>query len=106
MRLTGQRRGGRVPVLKALLRLAARPPKDKTAPSQAAFDAVEVTLPLGSMGCEPGATARGERIFWIEAPVADRLAAMRGPSESYSDVILRLIELEQEPRYAPRGKGG
>ena len=30
------------------------------------------------------------------AAVADRLTAMRGPGESYSDVILRLIELEAQ----------
>jgi predicted CopG family antitoxin len=26
--------------------------------------------------------------------MVDKLAAMRGPGESYSDVILRLVELE------------
>jgi len=30
----------------------------------------------------------------IEAAVVDRLAAMRGPGEDYSDVILRVVELE------------
>jgi uncharacterized protein YodC (DUF2158 family) len=37
---------------------------------------------------------KGERVVWLEPPVVDRLTAMRGPSESYSDVILRLVELE------------
>jgi hypothetical protein len=37
-----------------------------------------------------------ERMNWIEAVVVDRLGAMRGPGESYSDVILRLIELEAQ----------
>ena len=27
---------------------------------------------------------------WLEDAIADRLGAMRGPGESYSDVILRL----------------
>ena len=35
-------------------------------------------------------------MIWLEAAVADRLTAMRGPGESYSDVILRLIELEAQ----------
>ena len=33
-------------------------------------------------------------LVWLEAVVVDRLAAMRGPGESYSDVILRLVGLE------------
>ncbi len=62
--------------------------------SQAAFDAVASTLPLGSMGYEPEPDARGERLVWLETAVVNRLMAMRGPGESYSDVILRLIEVE------------
>jgi hypothetical protein len=30
----------------------------------------------------------------VEAPVADRMRAMRRPGESYRDVILRLVELD------------
>jgi hypothetical protein len=30
----------------------------------------------------------------VEAAVADRMRAMRRPSESYNQVILRLVELE------------
>jgi hypothetical protein len=33
---------------------------------------------------------RDECFIHIEAAVLDRLRAMRGPSESYSDVILRI----------------
>ena len=32
-------------------------------------------------------------MIWLDAAVVDRLAAMRRPGESYSDVILRLVEL-------------
>jgi hypothetical protein len=60
--------------------------------SQAAFDAVAATLPLGSMAFEPELNAKGERLVWLEPPVIDRVTAMRQPGESYSDVILRLIE--------------
>jgi uncharacterized protein YodC (DUF2158 family) len=34
----------------------------------------------------------------LEQPVVDRLMEMRGPNESLSDVVLRLIELEAKPR--------
>ena len=59
-----------------------------------AFEAIAGTLPLGSVGYEAQANERGERLIWLEPPVIDRLTAMRQPNESYSDVILRLIELE------------
>jgi hypothetical protein len=54
-----------------------------------AFEAIARTLPLGSVGYE-----RGERTVWLEDAMADRLGAIRGPGESYSDAILRLVEIE------------
>jgi hypothetical protein len=48
------------------------------------------TLPLGSVGYENKTNANGERLIWLERAVVDRLRAMRGPGESYSDLILRL----------------
>jgi hypothetical protein len=33
---------------------------------------------------------RGERLIWLEARMVDRLTALRGRCESYSDVSLRL----------------
>jgi hypothetical protein len=64
----------------------------------AAFEAIAATLSLGSVGYEPQPNAKGERLIWIEAAIVDRLGAMRGPGESYSDVILRLVELEAGQR--------
>ena len=58
----------------------------------AAFDAISATLPLGSVGLEREPDAQGERMIWVEASVVDRLRVMRGLSESYSDVNLRLVE--------------
>jgi hypothetical protein len=66
----------------------------KIAISQAAFDAIAATLPLGSVGYENETNERGERYVWLDHAVVARLRAMRGPGESYSDVIPRLIELE------------
>lgn len=55
--------------------------------SSAAFDAIAATLPLGS-GYEAQTDAQGQRLMWLETPIVDRLGAMRGPGESYSDVEL------------------
>jgi len=51
---------------------------------------IAATLPFGSAGFEREADAKGERHVWLERKFVDRLAAMRCPGESYSDVILRL----------------
>ena len=64
----------------------------------AAFEAIAATLALGSVGYEPQPNAKGERLIWIEAAIVDRLGAMRGPGESYSDVILRLVDMEAGQR--------
>ena len=56
-------------------------------------EAIARTLPLGSMGYEAEANERGERLIWLEDAMADRLGAMRGPNENYSDVILRLVKI-------------
>jgi hypothetical protein len=58
--------------------------------TQAAFDAIAKTLALGSVGYENKANEKGERLVWLDRAVVDRLGAMRGLGESYSDVILRL----------------
>jgi predicted CopG family antitoxin len=36
----------------------------------------------------------GERLIWLELHVLNKLRALRRPRESYSDVILRLVEIE------------
>jgi hypothetical protein len=56
--------------------------------------AIVATLPLGSVGYEPEPNAKGERHVWLEPAIVDRLGAMRCPGESYSDVIMRLVEIE------------
>lgn len=55
-----------------------------------AFEAIARTLPVGSVGYEAGTSERGERYVWLEEGWVNRLGAMRGPGESYSDVIVRL----------------
>jgi hypothetical protein len=58
--------------------------------SQAAFDAIAKTLPLGSVGYENAANEKGERLVWLPPNGVDRLRHLRRPGESYYDVILRL----------------
>jgi hypothetical protein len=62
--------------------------------SDEAFEAIARTLPLGSMGFEAEANERGEKLVWLEDAMADRLAVMRGPGESYSDAIIRIAGQE------------
>ena len=66
--------------------------------TQAAFDAIAKTLPLGSVGFENKTNEKGERLIWLDRAVVDRLRAMRGPSQDYSDVILRLAEEAERGR--------
>jgi hypothetical protein len=60
--------------------------------SQAAFDAIAATLPLGSVSYEAATNEKGERLIWLPAAVVERLRSLRGPGESYSDVILRVAK--------------
>src|ERR1700722_17396977 len=62
--------------------------------TQAAFDAIARTMPFGSVNFEAGVDDKGERYIWLPRAVVDRLRSLRGPGESFSDVILRLVELE------------
>jgi hypothetical protein len=41
------------------------------------------------VGYENEINERGERLIWLDPLALNRLRAMRGPGESYSDVILR-----------------
>ncbi len=61
--------------------------------SPAAFEAIAATLPVGSVGFEHELNAQGERLIWLDAAVVDRLAFLRQPGETYSDVIMRLVEI-------------
>ena len=61
--------------------------------TDAAYDAIASTLPKGAARW-PMQRDRGQSFIQVEAAVADRMRAMRRPGESYSQVILRLVELE------------
>jgi hypothetical protein len=57
----------------------------------AAFDAIAATLP-SSVGVEAQRAPNGDYFIWLDPRYVDRLRALRGPGESYSDVILRLAK--------------
>jgi hypothetical protein len=54
-----------------------------------AFEVIARTLPLGNVSFENQTNEHGDRLVWLDRSVVDRLRALRGSGESYSDVILR-----------------
>ena len=68
--------------------------------TDAVYDAITSTLPKGAARW-PLQRDRGQCFIQVEAAVVDRMRAMRRPGESYSHVILRLIELETSDASRP-----
>jgi hypothetical protein len=62
----------------------------KIAISAAAFDAIARTMPIGWVGFENELDANGDRLIWLPHDVLAKLRYLRGPGESYSDVIMRV----------------
>jgi hypothetical protein len=58
-----------------------------------AYDAIASTLPKGSARW-PMQRECGKCFVQVEAAVVDRMIAVRRPGADYSDVILRLVEIE------------
>jgi hypothetical protein len=58
-----------------------------------AYDAIASTLPKGAARW-PMQRDRGQCFIQVEAAMVNRMRAVRRPGESYSEVILRLVELE------------
>ena len=58
-----------------------------------AYDAIAFRLPKGSARW-PMQRDRDRCFIQVEAAVVARMRTMRRPGEDYSDVILRLIEIE------------
>jgi hypothetical protein len=65
----------------------------RVALTDAAYDAIASTLPR-SAARSPMQRDQGQCFIQVEAAVVDRMRVMRRPGESYSQVILRLVELE------------
>jgi hypothetical protein len=60
-----------------------------TIPISAAFASIAATLPKGSKA-EARPDGKGAYLVTLDRNVLDRLRALRGPGEPYSDVIVRL----------------
>jgi hypothetical protein len=58
------------------------------------------------VGYESEPNERAERLIWLEAAMVDRLSALRGTGESYSDAILRCSSGGRDPRDLPIGAIG
>jgi hypothetical protein len=65
--------------------------------TQAAFEAIARTLPLGNVSFENKTNERGERLIWLERAVVDRLRSLRGPG--------RVVQ-RRDPADRGRGAGG
>jgi hypothetical protein len=57
-----------------------------------AYAAIAASLPSGTVGVEPQRGENGDYFVWLAPIVVDKLKALRGPDESYSDVILRVAK--------------
>ena len=62
----------------------------RIAVSPAAYAAIAAALPGTNVRVDPQRAPNGDYRVWLDGAVVDRLAAMRRPLETYSDVILRL----------------
>ena len=60
--------------------------------TEQAFRAIASTLPLGSVCFENPVNENVVRLIWLERTAVDRLGSLREPGESYSDVILRMVD--------------
>jgi hypothetical protein len=69
----------------------------RVALTDAAYDAIASTLPKGAARW-PMQRDQGQCFIQVEAAVIDRMRAIRKPGESYSHVLLRLVELETSDR--------
>jgi hypothetical protein len=58
--------------------------------SPIAFHAIAATLP-GKVGFKNKRALNGDWFIWLPRDVLAKLNRARGPSESYSDVILRVV---------------
>ena len=65
--------------------------------SDAAYNAISSTLPKGSARW-PMQRDGGGCFIQVEPAIVERMRAMREPGESYSSVILRLVDLQRRER--------
>jgi hypothetical protein len=59
-----------------------------------AYAAIKATLPADTQTWPTSPGDQGDVVIWLEQATVDRLGALRGPGESYSDVIIRVARAE------------
>jgi hypothetical protein len=70
--------------------------------TEAAFEAISRTLPLGSVSFEQTRSLGGEVYIWLGPREVDKLMAERRQGEGYSETIIRLAAMEEGgPRRKP-----
>jgi hypothetical protein len=79
-------------VLDSFLNLALGPMIGITVTVEA-YAAIKTTLPAGTRTWPTSPADQGDVIICLDQETVDRFGAMRGPGETYSDVILRLAGL-------------
>jgi predicted CopG family antitoxin len=57
-----------------------------------AYEAIKATLPEAAESFPAQTDERSLIRIWLDRPFVDRLGQMRGPGESYSDVIMRVAK--------------
>jgi hypothetical protein len=55
-----------------------------------AYAAIKATLPADTQTWPTSPADQGDVVICLDQATVDRLGAMRGPGESYSDAILRM----------------
>jgi hypothetical protein len=55
-----------------------------------AYAAIKATLPADTQTWPTSPGDQGDVVIWLDQATVDRLDAMRGPGESYSDAIIRI----------------
>jgi hypothetical protein len=59
----------------------------------AAFEAIAATLPW-NVGFKNKRAPNGDWLIWLDHNAIAKLRALRGPGESYSDVIIRVTRAD------------
>jgi hypothetical protein len=70
----------------------------------AAYAAIAGSLPWGTVGVEPQRAENGDYFIWVAPGVVNKLRALRGHGESYSDVILRAAKGGDEGQRSMMGE--
>ena len=54
------------------------------------YAAIKATLPVDTQTWPTSPADQGDVVIWLDQATVDRLDALRGPGESYSDAIIRV----------------